>query len=585
MFILINTGFIFSQVNYVWALGDGEKIFRDELNHPAKKGNYTWDGNTIRLKGFYNEILAFQIIVETGEEEAENVVIAMDNPTNKLSGKAIGGNTLKYGPAGTIEIFVQHYLNVKEDLYTRPAWFYGSEASAPKQMSGWIPDALIPINAKSGLGGFPLKIGSFRNQGFWIDLYLPNDKDNFPSGLYVGTVQVYEKGKIVKQIPIEITLLPECLCDINVTNIWLYTSSIYSYYPELPPEKVVEMLKFEGHRHRIDVTGGFLANNSRFDHEIIGNYKPWLDGSAYTSANGYWGPGQGIGEKYFPIGMYGTNVLGDTKTEIQQQADLWVTWFRENAPNVTYFWYISDEPPKSKYPWIRERANWVKSNSGPGKYLPIFTTTGYNDDLANAIDFWSSGSGVDLKYLPVVRERGGDYTFYNGFRPRYGSVILEGSAVDFRVNSWILYKYGINCHFIWEGTHWRHNHQGPKSGEHQHLFQNPLTYINFGQYNYGNGDGILFYPGRMPYYPDEDRGLNSLIPTIRLKNIRRGQQDAIILWMAEQKIGKKQVIEIINEVVPRALSEVASNEAVPWSEYGDDYDKVRNKLLDIIINQ
>lgn len=553
---------VFSQVNTVWVVGDGEKIFRDEMNHPLKQKNYIWDGTTIRMKGLYNEVLAFQLIVETGKDGAEKLEIAVANPINKASGKAIGGNTLKYGPSGTIELFTQHYLNVREDRHTRPAWFYGSEASAPAQMSGWIPDALIPVDAKAGLGGFPVEVGPSRNQGFWIDLHMPRNQDDYPSGIYLGSVQVLDKGQLKKEIPLEITLLPAFMPDENETNIWLYTSNVYSYFPDLPEDQVDQMFKFESHRHRIDVAGGFSAHRSRFSQEILSNYKPWLDGTGYTSANGYWGPGQGVGEKTFIVGMYGSNVLGNNKTEVQQQSDLWVNWFNKNAPDVTYFWYITDEPPKERYPWIKERAGWVKSNPGPGKDLHVFTTTGYKEELADAIDFWSSGTGVNLEDLKIARKNGGDYTFYNGYRPRYGSVILEAAAVDFRVNSWILYKYGITHHFIWHGTHWRHNSQGPKANLHQNVFQNPLSFTNFGQYSYGNGDGIVFYPGRMPFYPEEDRGLNSIIPSIRLKNIRRGQQDAILLGMVENKIGKDQVLEIIETIVPRALSEVERNEAV-----------------------
>jgi hypothetical protein len=87
----------------------------------------------------------------------------------------------------------------------------------------------------------------------------------------------------------------------------------------------------------------------------------------------------------------------------------------------------------------------------------------------------------------------------------------------------------------------------------------------------------------MPYYPEEDRGLNKLIPSVRLKNIRRGQQDAIIMWMAEKKVGRKRVTEVINKVVPKALSELEQEDVVPWSEHGDDYDVVREHLLNLII--
>src|SRR5689334_24199267 len=98
------------QIKNVWALGDGEKVFRDDLNHPSKKGNLTWDGKTIHLTGLFNEVLAFQIIVETGDDSAKSIEVSVTNPTNKTSANTIGANTLKHGDAGTIEIFTEHYL-------------------------------------------------------------------------------------------------------------------------------------------------------------------------------------------------------------------------------------------------------------------------------------------------------------------------------------------------------------------------------------------------------------------------------------------------------------------------------------------
>jgi hypothetical protein len=572
---------VFAQVEHVWALGDGEKIFREDLNHPDKYGNHVWDGEALHLIGLFNEVMAFQIIVETGPEGADALEISVEAPVNRRTGKSLGGNTLKYGPGGTIEIFTQHYLNVENP--TQPLWFYGSPAAAPKHMTGWIPDALIPVNATPGRGGFPVDVGPSRNQGFWVDLHLPRDQDSFPAGIYHGMVQVLQSGEIVKEIPLEVTLLDEYLTDENHTNIWLYTSNVQAYYPDLSRQRIDEMLKFEGRRHRVDLAGGFSVNSSSFDEQNMNEYLPWLDGSAFMPANGYHGPGQGVGEQLFPIGMYGSNVLGSSRQEVRQESNHWVEWFERNAPEITYYWYIIDEPGEEQFDWIRERAEWIKGNPGPGSSLPIFTTRGYHEELEDAIDIWAAYDGVDLELLPGIRSQGGDHWFYNGNRPRYGSVILEGAAVDFRVNSWILYKYNIHTHFIWHGTHWRHNHQGPKGHLHQNVFQNPLTFISGGM-NFGNGDGIIFYPGRMPIYIEEDRGLNKILPSIRLKNIRRGQQDAGILWMAEQIAGRDRVLEIISDVVPRALSEVAMDEEVPWSEHGDDYERVREQLLQIIVD-
>lgn len=568
-----------AQVVEVWALGDGEKVFRHDLNHPHKDGNYVWDGDRVRLTGLYNEVLAFQVVVESGNEGADAVEVAVSHPVHETSGRAIGSSTLRYGPGGSIEIFSQHYLHVEDS--TAPNWFYGSPAAAPERMTGWIPDALIPSDATPGRGGLPVDVGPIRNQGFWVDVALPRDRAEYPPGTYAGEVEVFQEGDLVAEIPLVVELVPEYLPDEDEAVVWLFTSGVDDYYPSLPREEVDRMIKFASHRHRIQATGGFDVNRSPFDAQDMEQYEPYLDGSAYTPENGYRGPGQGVGERIFPIGMYGSDVMGETRQDVQQRAALWTEWFEENEPDVTYFWYLIDEPSESVFPWIRERAEWVDSAPGSGASLPVFTTTHYRPELQGAIDIWAAYDGVDLSVLPEIRRDGGDHWFYNGNRPRYGSVILEAAAVDLRVNSWILYKYGVNTHFIWHGTHWRHNSQGPKGRLHQNVFQNPLTFINDGM-NFGNGDGVLFYPGRMPFYPDEDRGLNRLIPSIRLKNIRRGQQDAAIMRLVEQRHGRTTVLEMIEEVVPRGLSEVDMDAAVPWSQRGDDYDRVRDKLLDLL---
>lgn len=54
------------------------------------------------------------------------------------------------------------------------------------------------------------------------------------------------------------------------------------------------------------------------------------------------------------------------------------------------------------------------------------------------------------------------------------------------------------------------------------------------------------------------------------------------MQMAEEKIGKARVLEIISEVVPKALSDIDRGDPVPWSEHGYDYERVRDSLLNII---
>lgn len=49
----------------MWAVGDGEKIERDDLNNPLKRGNSVWDRRQVKLFGTRNEIIAFQLEIYT----------------------------------------------------------------------------------------------------------------------------------------------------------------------------------------------------------------------------------------------------------------------------------------------------------------------------------------------------------------------------------------------------------------------------------------------------------------------------------------------------------------------------------------
>ncbi|MBW7996550.1 MAG: DUF4091 domain-containing protein [Candidatus Glassbacteria bacterium] len=563
-----------------WAVGDGEKIFRDEIFHFSRDSNSVWNGSEIALRGLYNEILGFQVILVADSAGADGMEIRLDSLVHAATGAVLGGLfAIPYGPAGYLEAFSEHYLLVTNP--TQPNWFYGSGNSAPERMTGWIPDALISPDAAAGRGGFPLDIPPDSLQGFWIDLYCPRDTLALPSGEYRGTVGIYQQGWKVDSIPVRLELLPAYLPDENHTWTWLYHGSIEMYFPGMSQAELDRMLHYLAHRHRIDLVGGFRPHHSRFDRQMLDEYLPWLDGSGYTEAAGYQGPGQHRGEWVFPVGMYGGSVLGMVQDTVRAESDEWVEWFEENAPGVRYFNYLIDEPGTDKFDWIRERSGWIKNNPGAGNRLPVFISREYTMALDKQIDIWASGKGINLYWLAQLKGQGKEHWFYNGYRPRYGAAILEGEAVDMRLNAWVKYIHQVNVWFQWHGSHWFHNHQGPRAHTHQNVFVDPITFFgNSGAF--GNGDGVVFYPGREPFYPDQDRGVDRVFGSIRLKNIRRGQQDYELMWLAEQKVGRDAVLEMVREVVPRSLNEVDMNERVPWSQHGDDYDRIRNRLLEII---
>jgi hypothetical protein len=277
--------------------------------------------------------------------------------------------------------------------------------------------------------------------------------------------------------------------------------------------------------------------------------------------------------------MYGSDVLGrESDQSIRTQSDLWVNWFDKHAPDVKYFYYIIDEPGETQFEWIDKISRAIHENPGPGSRLPVFLTRRYTEEIKDAIDIWAGY--IDLEQRKTLAP-GKDYWFYNGNRPHWGHTLLEVEPADLVVNAWIKYLYDVPTWFIWESTQWEHNASGPKGHLHQRLFSNPLTYINW-WWDFGNMDGVLFYPGRMPHYPDEDRGLSRPLPSIRLKNVRRGQQDFELMWMAEQAVGKDKVLSVVKSIVPKAFSDVAEGEPAPWTEDGEAFAAARAKLRALI---
>lgn len=576
----------------VWAVNDGEKVLKDDLANPNKDGNSVWDGQTIRLFGARNETIAFQVIVETGDAEAAGIYVELSGLVHAEHGECRIENAAALDADPTnyvgrrIEVFTQHYLYVAPDLSTAPQWFY-AESAPPLHRSGWIPDALIPADARPRLGGQPVRVPARSNQGFWIDIYIPREEAMKP-GIYRGAVTVRSEAAVIRTLPVELRLYDFALPDENHSLTFVYANDVSEYYPETPD--IQDRFRRMAHRHRFDLVGA-EPHGKPFDAELLARYAPYLDGSFFTKANGYEGPGEQIGEGVFPIGMYGSKVLGTEPEAMRKEADKWVAYFEELKWPGTYFCYLIDEPLPAKYDWIREQAAIVRGSAGAGKRLPFFTTRRYTPELEGAIDIWCAHS-VDAESVRHGRESGDKLWFYNGYRPYHGSLILEAEAVDMRVNSWLRFRYGIDGYFVWHGTHWRHNHQGPRGRWNQNVYGYAVTFMYvakdesayYGEdgVHFGNGDGLLFYPGREPFFREQDRGVDGPISSIRMKNLRRGIQDYEYLWLAAQRGRRAEADAIAREAVPAGMHETDPNGRASWSSVGSRWDEYRRQAAELI---
>jgi hypothetical protein len=557
----------------VWAINDGEKVEQDERAHPGKARNSAWDGRRIKLFAARNEIVAFQLIVEGGSKGIEKLSVSLRELTHRDGKVRITYNPPAADPTNyvgrPIQLFSENYLRVTEP--TRASWIYRlGTPSAPKDPTGLKPVQLVPENAKPGRGGFPLRVAPMMNQAVWVEIYTARD---LPAGTYAGAVAVSADGKTTT-LPVELELFDFALPDENSMHAMVYYERAQ---PELYQGRGLdaEFHRF-AHRQRIELVHAYDVAAVRAAMARFG-------GDDFTKAKSYEGPGEGVGNKIVPASFYGPGRDYDERPSAWRKSDEWMTFLKQHLPGAITFLYMPDEPHPSQFARIRQIADNVHSNPGPGGKLPILVTHRWDEGLAGAIDIWDSGpQGYDIERAKRERAAGRDYWIYNGGRPHGGAIVIDAPATDARATIWACFKHDIKVYFYWHGNHWRHNTQ--KQGERvQNVWANPVTFDNRGQPNkpaasqsFANGDGVLFYPGQEKLHPEEDRGIAGPVSTVQLANFRRGLQDHQYLTLARGLGLNSLVGEVLLATVPRVFSDAQAT--VGFAEDGDTYEAARYKL-------
>src|SRR5437762_205431 len=279
-----------ASVRHVWAVNDGEKVERDDLDNPNKTTNSAWDGHKIKIFGARNEIIAFQLIVEAGHDGIKQLTVAL--PELRQQG---GRARIRYAPPALdptnyvgrpIELFSVNYMNV--EVASHASWVFkpGSPA-APKDPLGWKPVQLVPENAKAGRGGFPLHVGASQNQAIWIEIYTDR---NLPADFYRGQITVNADGQ-KQTIPIELELFDFTLPDENSMDAMVYYESLQPVMYQ-GRNLDAEYNRF-AHRQRIELVHAYTIKTAT---AAMGLFS----GQDFTKARGYEGPGEGVGNRVIP---------------------------------------------------------------------------------------------------------------------------------------------------------------------------------------------------------------------------------------------------------------------------------------------
>lgn len=613
----------------VWANDGGDKVTQDELRasaDPASVRNSVWDGTTVMLFGGRNEVVAFNLILESPSAAVTGVSITF----NELVGP--GGRVIQSAPASgdgvfdwtsrDIELFFVRYLEIKGlsllsyETYDErhiPERLRRLHNSDGEGSGGWAdrpdhnrfyPDIAVPLEL---VPSFDIAAG--QNQSIWVDVYIPTE---VPAGVYTGTVQVSENGTVTHQIPVALTVRDFTLPDVPTAQTMLYIGYedinlryLGNEYPDdqLAVQQIRDRHFMLAHRHRIALIDSNPGVTDWFLDEPRPDWIPRLDGTLFTAGNGYHGPGVGVGNGVFSIGTYGSwGWQEEGEAAMHQHSDAWVTWFEANAPDTEYFLYLIDE--SEDFPTTEQWAAWLANNLGPGSRLPSFATIGLPDAAANTPSLtipasWSS-MGLTAEWqraADLFRDDPGKRLFmYNGQRPGSGSFATEDDGVALRELAWGQYKLGIDRWFFWEATYYN-NYQGD-TGQ-VDVFQTAHTFggheyldevLGESGWNYSNGDGLLLYPGTDTVYPESSYGVRGPFASLRLKHWRRGIQDVEYLVMA-MAIDPVRTEQIIADMIPSVLWEVGVTDPtdpswvladISWPTDPDVWENARAELAAII---
>jgi hypothetical protein len=263
---------------------------------------------------------------------------------------------------------------------------------------------------------------------------------------------------------------------------------------------------------------------------------------------------------YWPVAV---DVTSDDSVAASVQQ--WLGLFANTG--VTPFAIPVDEPhtPAEKAR-ARHIAEIIGRSGGGRPRLLRAVTDAESPVYGDAIDVFVSPKDISAEAADGEHDAGGKrFWTYNGKPPEAGSMVLDAEGGALRTWGWIAERYHVALWYAWEGLYFSDRYNGGTSADVTH---DPITFDErrHGGSDFGNGDGVLAYPGPLP--------------SLRLKVLRRGLQDRLLLEELEALGGAATAREIERRVIPAALGEAGPTSGWPTTEVA--WERARGQVLDAI---
>ena len=578
----------------VWAVSDGVRvdpvtgrviesrpdIHADYPSGDFRRRNLVWDSETrtVSLKAARNEFTAFQAIVEAdGPVDDVNVTITA------LKGEGGAEISGRY-----VALFKEWYVQVR-----RPTTGYERSSLGP----AWYPDALMPYR-KSGLRpGFPFAIPDLfnniagqRNQGIWVDIFVPSDRAAAPPGTYRGEMRITWKGG-ASSLAIALEVWDFALPQENHLTGDVWNGSMR----DMPPEEELAYYQLArqhrflpaiyAYRPKLKIEGGRATLDwTEYDKRLA----RYLDGSSFTAKYGYWGPGYGIPLEHimlpFDVEKHGNRasawplalpaegrtpeyeaVWKDVARQVKEHLDQ--NPRSRKVRKIAFLDGLDESYAEEAYEKMLYYGKLLHEAMGRG-WFQYRVDGGYSQEalskLKREVDLLVCHTvSFDPDLVARLKEQGMETWFY-------GPMIYEqeknsgcGSNtfldLDLLVNrgvGWVAWKYQTG----W--VEWEFDWNAYAAWYEAENFKEAADRIY-------NGSGQMIYRGTV-------MGYQQPVPSIRLKAQRRGLQDYEYFWLLGDRGSRDAADKLVNRIVHKQpFGKTAMQDIEVWRNNPEEWEEAR----------
>jgi hypothetical protein len=410
-----------------------------------------------------------------------------------------------------------------------------------------------------------MRVDPWNNGIVWVDVNVPGDQ---PPGAYVGAIEVEEHGRGLASIPVQLEVADARLPE--------ETGRAVVYYD---PQELSRRVGpgAEEHAWKVLHAHGISPLHDATAPEDVHRQRGPLDGSLYAPSHDYFGPRPLVGDGVLGLGVYGS--LGDAGTEALARVSAIAAAVADEHlfGSTEVLVYADDEACMSPRGAAWRAALRASDDANVRRLRVAWTCSDAPRDQPVDIPM-RLAAAYDPGDLPGARARGQETWIYNGVLPHTGTFLLDSPAVSPRVNGFLGGMFHVPRWFYWESTLWYGDHGRTP----QDPFADPESLHN-ADGDWANGDGVLVYPGRqVDAFPEHSLGFEGVVASIRLKNWRRGLQDAGYLELARSRDAVRAEA-IARALIPTAFRETRPDAGATWSPRGKPFFDARRALLAVAL--